>query len=554
MKLDNNNIPQVPVNKAINANVTAAGSVKHNIQTIPITVGTIPTGTNLRAALGILTPKEKKLEIPTFDRSTASEYVEKSSSEIYRREKERLVEVLCSKTEDAANAKMHLDLIKSGDMNPSTVSEYWPDGRMNEQLLKDMRMITDAKAAGKNVNDVYVPTLKSPEEGVNKREIGDVFEVEGSKNIYVKTDNDSAKQLKMDKETFTKLFPPATRFTTQQQKIGDCYLVSTLGSLMNNPKARVAIYDAFEQDGKDVKVKFKNGFGEYKYENAELPKDRVKHYGVKGATGIKILEDAYGLDSVNKADTMFKKIMNDKIAKKEQEVQNATGSEKAKLEKILNGHKQRLNDYLEAKKDPSRQIVVCRDDNGFNIYYEEDKYGLKFKDLKNDPDNKSRFKNEADFYRGSLGGFEFEVLQRFGFGGFRQMDLKRDKTKIEALINKDNFNENYIMTGGTKSSFLGIESEIDSNKGLYAFHAYTLEPKKENNELKMSCTNPWNTTYKVDLSYKKFLKHYDSVSIVDVNSYGKNLPLEEQPVKYGKRGPIEGFNKYDTPVIWYIKK
>ncbi len=552
MKFDNN-IPQVSVKKAINTNITVNKSEKHNIQTIPITVGTIPTGTNYRASLGILTPK--KVEIPTFDRHSATEYVEQTSDKIYRREKERLVDVLCSKTEDAANAKMHLDLIKSGDMDASTVSHYWTDGKMNENLLKDMRMITEAKASGKNVSDVYVPAVKNPEEGVKKREIGDVFEVEGTKNIYVKTDNDSAKQLKIDKKTFTKLFPPATRFTTQQQSIGDCYLVSTLGSLMNNPKARVALYDAFEQDGNDVKVKFKNGFGEYKYENAELPKDRINRYGVKGSNGIKILEDAYGLDSINKADTKFKEIMNDKIAKKEQEVQNATGSEKAKLEKILNGHKQRLNDYLEAKKDSSRQIVVCRDDNKFNIYYEEDEYGLKFKDLKDDPDNKSdKFESAADFYRGALGGYEFEVFQRFGFGGFRQLNLKHDKAKAEALITKDKFSENYIMTGGTKSSLFGIESEIDADKGLYAFHAYTLEPKKDGSEIKISCTNPWNTTYKADISYKKFLKNYDSLSIVDVNSYGKNLPLEEQPVKYGKRGPIEGFNKFDTPVIWYIKK
>ena len=80
---------------------------------------------------------------------------------------------------------------------------------------------------------------------------------------------------------------------------------------MQNPKARVAIYDAFHQEGKDVKVKFQNGYGEYKYENAELPKDRVQKYSLKGSTGIRILEDAYGLDSVNKADANLKKIMNE---------------------------------------------------------------------------------------------------------------------------------------------------------------------------------------------------------------------------------------------------
>ena len=533
---------------------TKKSVVNENFKTLNIEK--IPSGSAYRAMLGIQPSSKKPLEIPEFTRDEACEYVRNNPITKYvcRTETDRLVEVLTSKTEDAANAKMHLDLIQSGDLSPKSVKYYWADGRMNEHLLKDMRMITDAKETGKNIVDVYVPTMKTPEEGVIKREIGDVFEVEGSKNIYVKTDENSAKQLKMDKTIFTKLFPPAQKFVTQQQKIGDCYLVSTLSSIMNNPKARVALYDAFEQKGNDVIVKFKNGFGEYKYENANLPESRIKDYGVEGSIGIKILEDAYGLDSVNKADTMFRKIMNDKIAKKEQEVQNATGSKKEKLQKILDGHKQRLNDYIEAKNDKSRQIVVCRDDNKFNTYYEEDKYGLIFKDLKNDPDNQSYgYKSEADFYRGALGGYEFEVFQRFGFGGFRQLSLKYDKEEVEKMIKKNNFNSNYIMTGGTKSSLFGFESELDVDKGLYAFHAYTLEPKKENNELKISCTNPWNTTYKTDISLKKFFRHYDSVSIVDVNSYGKNLPLEEQPIKYGKRGPITGLNKYDTPVVWYIR-
>ena len=50
----------------------------------------------------------------------------------------------------------------------------------------------------------------------------------------------------------------------------------------------------------------------------------------------------------------------------------------------------------------------------------------------------------------------------------------------------------------------------------------------------------------------KPLKYYDSVSIIDVNSYGKDLPLEEQPIKYGKNGAIVGDNSNDKEVTWYI--
>ena len=143
-------------------------------------------------------------------------------------------------------------------------------------------------------------------------------------------------------------------------------------------------------------------------------------------------------------------------------------------------------------------------------------------------------------------------MERFGFGGFRQWNLDLEEKDVKKQIMQDNFNENHIMTGGTRASGGRTENPVAESAGVYGFHAYTLEPQKgANGELKVRCTNPWNTSYDADIPYKNFLEYYDSVSIVDVNSYGKNLPLQEQPVKYGKNGAIVGKNASDTPVIWY---
>ena len=461
--------------------------------------------------------------------------------------------VLAKGDEQTSNVMMQLQMIKSGDIEASTVSHYWATGKMNDNLANDLDMIYEARKAGKNPIDVYVPEVKSQKEGTKNAKVGDVFKVADQDKIYVKTDDNKSKQLDMDKDMFVKLFPPAKRFTTQQQKIGDCYLVSTLNTVMQNPKARVAIYDAFHQEGKDVKVKFQNGYGEYKYENAELPKDRVQKYSLKGSTGIRILEDAYGLDSVNKADVKFREIMTDKITAKKEEVKNSKGEAKIKAQKSLEGHQKRLNDYIEAKKDPSRTIVVSRGDNYYNIYYKEDENGLMFTDLKNNPDNKDdKFESPADFYRGSLGGYNFEVMERMGFGGFRQYNLDLEEPTVNKMIKKENFNENYIMTGGTRAGGSRVENPVAEKAGIYGFHAYTIEPHKDaNGDLKMRCTNPWNTSFDADVPYKDFLKYYDSVSIVDVNSYGKKLPLEKQPYKYDKDGAVVGDNKNDGEVIWY---
>ncbi len=527
---------------------------KNTVQTSPQEAAKMPSAELLQAMNGIK-PRTKVKPVPFVHND------EQASKAIYEaglvmtslKDIKNIKRVLQKGDEQTANVMMQLSLIKTGDIDESTVSNYWETGKMNNNLAKDLDMVYEARKAGKNPADVYVPTVKSQKEGNAKTKIGDVFKVADQDKIYVKTSDKESKQLDMDKDMFVKLFPPAKRFTTQQQSIGDCYLVSTLNTVMQNPKARVALYDAFHQNGKDVTVKFQNGYGEYKYENAELPKDRVQKYSLKGSTGIRILEDAYGLDSVNKADVKFREIMREKIENKKAELANAPEDKKADARKSLMGHLQRLNDYIKAKEDPNRTIVVCRDDNYYNIYYEEDENGLKFTDLKNDPDNKQdRFKSAADFYRGALGGYNFEVLERMGFGGFRQYNLDLEEKTVTPMLKKANFNEDYIMTGGTRSGGSRVENPVAASAGIYGFHAYTLEPHKdEKGELKMRCTNPWNTSYDADIPYKDFLKYYDSVSIIDVNSYGKNLPLEKQPYAYDKDGAVVGDNKNDGEVIWF---
>ncbi len=526
-------------------------------QTNPLEKAPMPSAETLQAMVGVK-PQKGGLKggKPTpeaFSSYEASQLIAESGAFLSKRDYKNVKKVLARGDEQTSNVMMQLELIKNGDIEPSTLSCYWETGKMNDNLAKDLDMVYEARKSGKDVADVYVPNVKSQAEGNKTTKVGDVFKVADQDKIYVKTDENESRQLDMDKKMFMKLFPPAKRFTTQQQSIGDCYLVSTLGTCMNHPKARVALYEAFHQDGDDVTVKFKNGYGEYKYKNAEVPKDRVQKYSLKGSNGIRILEDAYGLDSVNKADTKFREIMNDKIAQKRKEVQKAPMAKKAEAMESLKGHQKRLNDYLEAKKDPNRTVVVCRDDNYYNIYYEEDENGLKFADLKADPDNKSdKFQRAADFYRGSLGGYNFEVMERLGFGGFRQWNLNFEEKEVKKQMMQDNFNDNFVMTGGTRANGSRVENPVAESAGVYGFHAYTLEPQKdESGNLKVRCTNPWNTSYDADISYDKFLEYYDSVSIIDVNSYGKNLPLQEQPVKYGKNGAIMDENSKDSPVIWY---
>lgn len=511
-----------------------------------------PSGELLNAVYGIRVgkPAPKK-----YTYQEAKQEIDKNPlfAKVNPKHFKNIKKVMTKGDEETSNVQMQLEMINKGLLEPSTISHYWETGKMSTALAEDLDMMYEADKAGKNINDVYVPEFSSQKDGNASGKIGDVFKVADQDKIYLKTSDTESKQLDMDKDMFIKLFPPAKRFTTQQQSIGDCYLVSTLNTVLENPKSRIALYEAIHQDGKDVTVKFKNGNGEYKYQNAELPADRIQKYSLKGAMGIRILEDAYGLDSVDKADKDFRTVMGAKIAEKEAKLATASEDEKAEISKSLEGHKQRLNDYIEAKADSSRTIVVCRDDNDFNIYYEEDEYGMKFADLSDDPDNtKKEFEKPADFYRGSLGGYNFEVMERLGFGGFRQLNLDYAPDREQAKDMMMNFNSDYIMTGGTRSDGSKVENPVAEKAGVYGWHAYSLKPHKdEKGNLTITCTNPWNTSYDADVKYSDFLSYYDSVSIIDINSYGKDLPLENQPVQYDKDGAVIGNNENDGAVLWF---
>jgi hypothetical protein len=125
---------------------------------------------------------------------------------------------------------------------------------MNESVVKDLQLLNRCHEEGIKPADVFVPKIASEAELKKNIKIGDVFEIEGVENVCIKTKEDGFEYLKVDKEMYMKLFPPVERFALVQSGIGDCYLVSTLDALYENPKTRHIVLSAFEQQGNDVLV------------------------------------------------------------------------------------------------------------------------------------------------------------------------------------------------------------------------------------------------------------------------------------------------------------
>ncbi len=482
-----------------------------------------PTAENLRANAGVTLPIDKK--DPYGARAFLNQHP--VSPFIKGQDRENLIKVMEAGSVETSNIEMQLSLIADNKLTPQTLSHYWKSGKMCDQMESDIEMMYDCYAEGKNVDDVYVPNAASKEEGTKNAKVGDVFKVEGEDRVYVKDDEEKSHQLKMDKETFIKLFPPAQRFASSQYAIGDCYCVATLNSVMENPKTRIALYDAIEQDGEDIHVKYPNGKADYVAKKGQLQPSTEVTKVMRGAQGMRLLEDAFGLELQVKAESDFRTIMQEKIQNKKAEYQAETNPrEKAIMKKDWLGMRQRLADFEESMKNPDNKTVVIREDLNDRIAYKEDRYGMMFANLKEAPDNeKNNFKTQKEYYRGSLGGYQHQVMDVLGIKG-KIMNTVRNKDEILQLLSKEPSGK-YMLCGGTYSDGSRTENPVAKDKGVYSFHAYTLEAVKNNqNELKIRATNPWNTAIDADLSVDETFRYFDVFEVYDTDSY-KGIQRED---------------------------
>ncbi|MCR5261309.1 MAG: hypothetical protein K6C94_05670 [Candidatus Gastranaerophilales bacterium] len=518
-----NAVSQVTNNTAIHAKKEV--QEEQALQAVEEQVTAQPSAELYRAALGIKKPVQKQ-EAGNDDPYGARAFLDNHpvSPFVKGEDRENLINAMEKGNVETSNIEMQLALIADEKLTPQTLSHYWKTGKMCDQMEADIDMMYDCYANGKKVEDVYVPNVANKEEGTKAAKIGDVFQVEGEDRIYVKDDEDKAHQLKMDKETFIKLFPPAQRFASAQYAIGDCYCVATLNSVMEEPKTRIALYDAIEQDGNDIHVKYPNGKADYLAKNGELKPETNQKMVLRGAQGVRLLEDAFGLELQAHAEDDFRTIMQQKIADKKAQYQAETDPrEKAIMKKDWLGMRQRLADFEESMKDPKNKTVVLRDDLGDRIAYKEDRYGMMFAPLKEAPENRDKngapkFTTQKEFYRGSLGGYQHQVMNMLGIEG-KIMNTEDNKEEILEFL-KGEPSGKYMICGGTFPDGTRTENPVARDKGVYSFHAYTLEAVKDNEgELKLRASNPWNTAVDADLSVEDTMKFFQVFEVYDINSY-----------------------------------
>lgn len=176
------------------------------------------------------------------------------------------------------------DLYKDGKAPSYLLKTLFPKSRFHELPKSDIQKLI----RGEN----YYPQLESLSENlISKLETGEAFSV--GKEMFVKTAN-GVEKLKIDAETYEKLFPAIERYAIGQGPLGNCHLISTMDAITKNPNGRIKFYKMFEQTEKGVKCTipgYKDMPVEFRFDDLSML--NIDGYNLNGSLGHRMIEYTY---------------------------------------------------------------------------------------------------------------------------------------------------------------------------------------------------------------------------------------------------------------------
>ncbi len=350
---------------------------------------------------------------------------------------------------EASNLEMLLNLVKDGIVNKHVFRDFPIDGEIAAPIVQDISTLYDAYVENKAPIDVFVPTFKSEEDAKKALKVGDVFELEGQENIFILDKKLQAIQLKMDKPTYFKLFPPIERYATSQNQIGNCWELTSVNSLLCDPEERSKFLSLYEQDGDDIIIVFPRTNNKTRFKNAQLPPRAKDEFYSFGAQGIRLFEYAHGKEIYSQKIFELYRILSESIENAKTEEERAT---------------------LEEQR-------VCFDDllkeNKNAIYYREREDGcIEFSDWGSSSVAESY---DTPYSYSRDGGFSVDMYYNLGYD-----------TKAESLDDGENsthlsspeFFVNNLVSYATPSS--DEFGERTSDGRFHMSHVYRILPKKVN--------------------------------------------------------------------------
>lgn len=480
---------------------------KPETQQVEVAKSSSPSGAVWQAMVGINTPKQSDKLINKFA----------ITGKLGLHDIANLKKAVKEGNAQAENVSMLLSLVDEKAVNARTLRYVCKDGIMSDGMEKDVRTIFEAKANGIDPKDAYIPHYETPEAGLENAETGDIFEVEGQKNVFIKNREGKAEQLKMDKEMMCKLFPPAERFANAQTHSADCYFVSTVNSMMDNPNARPYFLQCFEQDGNDVKINFPSSDFVYTAKDAKMPKAYKGNF-VTGSTGMKLVEYAYGEFLEDLIAKQVRQHQIDKIAEFKDKLSTETDPQARKnLESKIDNYQTNLDRFNQDQARTRREFVVPLDSERQPEFNDNEGVTLRSLDQMNRY-RQTSYQSAGDYYRGD-GGFMEDVFKDFGYQHTEAYSM--DDPEIKDILMSPDANEKYIFSGGTKNQGrrnpLRAELIIDRSLSMYGAHAYRVAPSTdENGNVVFKVSNPWNSSHNAVLTMAQMEEFFSQIHIAEI--------------------------------------
>lgn len=222
-----------------------------------------------------------------------------------------------------------LDMILSNKVDSHVLHKFNRNSMLNDNIYNDLEIVKSGKSI---VTEFEAGTSK--EEAFAQSKCGDVVSI--GTQMYI-NDGKELFEWSLSKEQYLKLFPPIERFATTQGSLGDCYLVSSLISCMENPTARAQLYKLFKANGEDITVTIKayeEYGGSYTFKNGEIELDEQNRH-LTGCKGLQMLEQTYARVSLREEKYDYLPSLTEDISKDSMMMRIKSGNSHIALSEIL---------------------------------------------------------------------------------------------------------------------------------------------------------------------------------------------------------------------------
>ena len=349
----------------------------------------------------------------------------------------------------------------TADINVKAIARN--PGMLDNEMLLDINKMYNAMQKGISVEDAFAPKYADVATAAKNLNTGDVCRIGSSDRIAIKLSDGTIEELNMSYEKYLELFPPISEYVSQQQNIGDCYLVSSIDQLYKTPETKANVLRSFTEnlDG-SVTIKLPNGKTSFtiaagaKVDDYVIKEMRTSNGGTKkgnfimnASEGYKALEYTYGLELVQQnADSISWRLQYDT---------SLTPEDAAILTQAL-------------------------------LNYSDPNFVHSFATQLRDK-----------------GGWKSDVFNMFGF----QTRGVENYSNVETILtDSENWGE-YIIGGGTKGT--SDTTFLNENLQLAACHAYSIEPfvADELGNVMYKVTNPWHGTNNIILTLEELEEYFD---------------------------------------------